>query len=244
MFLDSQLGTYLYCTGTVHSQEIVEPGPPETQHRLLIQVPVQYSSQPRTRSSKSNPCFKNKITSTYEYLPPGCLRPLSYILEVDKQGQDGVNAINHFAFFFLQLLQTAQQMSDYIWARGDTVLAASKGKYNTFSNEFYEARVLRVHKIGSNTHPRFKLDLRFSNNGTTELDTPVYTRGVNYIVRDDDPARGDTDWETDTEIDDGRHDRPSSPIQEEENTDDRESPATPQRRQPVMICVTLIQTLH
>ena len=90
----------------------------------------------------------------------------------------------------------------HAWARGDTVLAVSKGEYSEYSKEFYEARVLKVHTIGGRRYPRYLLDLRFSNNGTKEFLTPVYKNRVTFVIPDDDPAHGDTDWESDTEDDD------------------------------------------
>lgn len=88
------------------------------------------------------------------------------------------------------------------WKRGDTVLAISKGIYDTYCHELYEARVLKVHKIGTAKYPRYLLDLRFSNNGTKEYKTPTFRNRVACVIPDDDPARGDTDWESDTDDDD------------------------------------------
>ena len=77
------------------------------------------------------------------------------------------------------------------WKRGDKVLACSKGVFSTYSNEMYEARVLKVHKIGRRGFPRYLLDLRFSNDFTEELKTPVQRSGRILVIHDDDVARLD-----------------------------------------------------
>ena len=95
-------------------------------------------------------------------------------------------------------------MSEVIsWKRGDPVLAYSKGAgsaFDTFSSQMYEARILKVYLIGG----RFKrhvFDLRFSNDNTKEYGIPLVKNGIKMVIRDDDPARGDTEWEYNSDSD-------------------------------------------
>lgn len=82
---------------------------------------------------------------------------------------------------------------------GDAVLAVSKGTggLDTFT-EFYPARVIKIHRGGGRRYPRYKVDLRYSNNGSVEREIPVFSRRVQMVRVDTSEGRGDTDWEEDT----------------------------------------------
>ena len=111
-----------------------------------------------------------------------------------------------FLFVLCIILQIKLMAQIVEWKRGDAVLAAPKGQHEqhgTFSSEQFEARVLKVHISGSRRRRLVYLDLRFSNNGTKEYRTPLHCKNNIVLVRhDDDPSRGETDWETDGDEED------------------------------------------
>ena len=83
---------------------------------------------------------------------------------------------------------------------GDFVRACKK-LINGFTKEKFPTRVSRVHRGGGRRRAVYKVDLRFSDDGTVESATPVTLRRVPLVILDEDPGRGNTDIEEDEDND-------------------------------------------